>query len=165
MTHRSITLVTCALVGLMALVLEDACSSVKKADTRAQDMAEIEKLHRLDVVATQRGDFEALAEGCTDDVVRLQQGEEADIGKEAIRAANDRHKGAHPGGRVLSYAPEIKDVTITDGWAFEWGNFTGSWVDAPGGEVKRIRGKLLRVLKKQPDGSWKCARAMWNTSE
>jgi ketosteroid isomerase-like protein len=26
--------------------------------------------------------------------------------------------------------------------------------------VKHIRGKVLMVLKKLPDGSWKCARAM-----
>jgi ketosteroid isomerase-like protein len=33
------------------------------------------------------------------------------------------------------------------------------------GEEKRIRAKLLRGFKKQADGSWKAARAMWNTSE
>jgi hypothetical protein len=49
--------------------------------------------------------------------------------------------------------------------AFEWGYFTASFVESSGGEEKRLRGKLLRVLKKQPDGSWKAARAMWNTSE
>jgi ketosteroid isomerase-like protein len=165
MTHHSFRHVACALFGLTAFVFAEGCSSAKKPDTHAQDMAQIEKLHRLDVTATLGGDFEALAEACTDDAVRLQQGQEADVGKHAIRAANERQKAAHPGARVLSYLPEIKEVTITDGWAFEWGYFTGSWVDAPGSEVKRIRGKLLRVLKKQPDGSWKCARAMWNTSE
>jgi ketosteroid isomerase-like protein len=33
-------------------------------------------------------------------------------------------------------------------------------VESPGGEVKRVRGKRLLVLKKQPYGSWKCARSM-----
>jgi ketosteroid isomerase-like protein len=56
-------------------------------------------------------------------------------------------------------------VTITDGWAFEWGYFTASFLESPGGEEKRLRGRLLRVLKKQPDGRWKVARGMWNTSE
>jgi len=95
--------------------------------------------------------------------IPLQQGQEAEIGRQAILAA--RLKAAKPGFRVLSYVPEIKDVTITDGWAFEWGYFTASFVESPGGEEKRLRGKQLRVLKKQPDGSWKVARAMWNTSE
>ena len=101
----------------------------------------------------------------TDDIVRLQPGQEAEVGKQAILAANARHRAAQPGFRVLSYVPEIKDVTITDGWAFEWGNFTGSFVESPGGEEKRLRGKLLRVLKKQADGSWKGAVGMWNASE
>jgi ketosteroid isomerase-like protein len=82
------------------------------------------------------------------------------IGKEAIRATNERFKAATPELRVLSYVPETKDLTVTDGWAFEWGYFTASYVESPGGEVKRFRGKRLMVLKKQPDGSWKCARLM-----
>jgi hypothetical protein len=69
-------------------------------------------------------------------------------------------EGCKAGFRVLSDVPEVKDVTITDGWAFEWGYFTASIVESPGSEDKRLRGKLLRVLKKQPDGSWKVARAI-----
>jgi serine/threonine protein kinase len=43
--------------------------------------------------------------------------------------------------------------------------FTATYVESAGGEEKRIRAKVLAVLKKQADGSWKCARGMWNTSE
>ena len=92
--------------------------------------------------------------------MRLQQGGPDDIGKQAIRATNERQKVATPELRVLSYVPEYKELTITDGWAFEWRYYTGSYVESPGGEVKHIRGKVLMVLKKLPDGSWKCARAM-----
>jgi hypothetical protein len=74
-------------------------------------------------------------------------------------------KKAKPGFRVLSYVPEINDVTFADGWAFEWGYFTASFVASPGGEEQRPRGKLLRVLKKQPRRTWRVARGMWNTSE
>jgi hypothetical protein len=82
------------------------------------------------------------------DAVQLQQGEEAAIGKQAIRATNEHHKAAHTGAQVVSYAPDIKDGTITDGWAFEWGYFTASYVKAAGGAEKQIRGRLLRVLQK-----------------
>ena len=64
---------------------------------------------------------------------------------------------------MLSYVPEIKDLTILDGWAVEWGYFTGSYVESPGGEAKQIRGTVLMVLKKLPDGSWKCFRRMGDT--
>jgi ketosteroid isomerase-like protein len=65
-----------------------------------------------------------------------------------------------PGGRVLTYVPEINDVRIAGGWAYEWGRFTGSYRDSPTGEVKTFRGTVLRVLQKQSDGSWKFARVM-----
>jgi len=160
MTRRSVTLVACALVALTALVIEGTGCRRKTADTHVQDIAEIEKVHRLEVAATLSRDTAALTELFTDDAVRLQQGEPDDIGKEAIRATNERQKAATPELRVLSYVPEYKELTITDGWAFEWRYYTGSYVESPGGEVKHIRGKVLMVLKKLPDGSWKCARAM-----
>jgi ketosteroid isomerase-like protein len=163
MRRRSVMRIACASVVLTVCVFEGACSRTKTPDSHAQDMAAIGKLHKLDVEATLSGDQAALSEGMTDDVVILQQGQEAEIGRQAILA--QRLKAQKPGFRVLSYVPEIKDVTITDGWAFEWGYFTASFVASPGGEEQRLRGRLLRVLKKQPNGSWKVARGMWNTSE
>ena len=98
-----------------------------RSTTHAQEMAGIEKLHREDVAATLSGDLAALGELWTDDIVRLQQGQEAEVGKRAILAAEERRRAANPGFRVVSYVPEIKDVTITDnGWAFEWCYFTAS---------------------------------------
>ena len=44
---------------------------------------------------------------------------------------------------MLTYVPETKDLTILDGWAVEWGYFTGSYVESPGGEPKQIRGTRL----------------------
>jgi len=64
---------------------------------------------------------------------------------------------------VLTYVPEIKDLTILDGWAVEWRTFTGSYVESPGDEPKQVRGTVLGVLKKLPDGSWKCFRGMGTT--
>jgi len=124
-------------------------------------MAAIEKLHSLDIAATLSGDQAALSEGWTDDVVILQQGQAAEVGKQAVLTARERSRAANPATRDLSYVHDITAVTIMDdGWAFEWGYFTGSYVDAAGGDEKQIRGKLLRVLRKQGDGSWKGARAM-----
>ena len=142
MSRCSVTLVACALVALTAFVFEGTGCRQKTADTHAQDMAEIEKLHRQDVAATLSRDTAALTEFWTDDAVRLQQGEPDDIGKEAIRATNERQKAATPELRVLSYVPEIKELTITDGGAFVWGYFTASYEESPGGEVKRFRSKV-----------------------
>jgi hypothetical protein len=44
-------------------------------------------------------------------------------------------------------------------------SFTGSYVESPIGEVKQMRGNVLMVLKKLPDGSWKTFRGMGAPSE
>jgi uncharacterized protein (TIGR02246 family) len=139
--------------------------SEKKADAPADDMAAIERLHQQDIAATLAGDVAAIGETWTEDVVLLGPGQEAQVGKQAILALRERLKAAQPGFRVLSYVPEIKGVTITaDGWAFEWGVFAASYVEAAGGEEKRVRMNLLRVMKKQADGSWKGAVGMTNAA-
>jgi ketosteroid isomerase-like protein len=164
MTLRSVAVVLCAFGAgaLAAHVFEGILSSPKMEDTRAQDLAAIERMRREDVAATLSRDTAALTELWTDDAVRLGQGgqDQDDIGKEAIRETNERLKAATPELRVLSYVPEYKELTIADGWAFEWRYYNASYVESAGGEVKHLRGKVLAVLKKQPDGSWKCARGM-----
>src|SRR5437899_11826605 len=134
-------------------------AQVQTTDKKAQDMAGIEKLHQRDIAATLSRDPLALTDLWTDDAVRLGPGRPAEVGKQAIRESNERWS-ARPGFKVLSYVPETKDLTILNGWAVEWGYITGSYVESPGGEVKQIRGTRLMVLKKMPDGSWKCFRGL-----
>jgi len=152
-----------AVAAVVAFLLGTASAS--SGDESARDMAEIEKLHRNDVTATLSGDPAALAQLWTDDAVRLQQGEEAILGRAAIQAADERERKAHPNARIVSYVPDIRDVTIEGTWAFEWGYFAGSYSDGTNKEATAFRAKLLRVLKKEKDGSWRFARVMWNTSD
>ena len=123
------------------------------------DLAAIEKLHQQDIAATLSRDPVALTDLWTDDAIRLGQGRPAEVGKQAIRESNERWS-ARSGVKVLTYVPETKDLTIWDGWAVEWGYFSGSYVESPGGEPKQIGGTRLMVLKKLPDGSWKGFRGM-----
>ena len=95
-----------------------------KADAHAQDLAAIEKLHQQDIAATLSRDPVALTDLWTEDAVRLSPGQPAEVGKQAIRESNERWS-ARRGVKVLSYVPETKDLTMLDGWAVEWGNFTG----------------------------------------
>src|SRR6266852_1695830 len=134
-------------------------AQTQTTDKKAQDMAGIEKLHTQEIAATLSRDTVALTDLWTDDAVRLIQGRPTEVGKKAIRESNERWS-ALPGVKVLRYVPETKDLAILDGWAVEWGYITGSYVESPGGEAKQISGTRLMVLKKMPDGSWKCFRGM-----
>ncbi|HVF47238.1 MAG TPA: DUF4440 domain-containing protein [Pyrinomonadaceae bacterium] len=127
-------------------------------DKKAQDLAGIEKLRQQAIAATLSRDPHALTDLFTDDAVRLSPGR-VEIGKKAIRESNERWSALR-GVKVLSYVPETKDLTILNGWAVEWGYVTGSYVESQGGEVKQVRGTRLMVLKKMPNGSWKCFRRM-----
>ena len=134
-------------------------AQTQTTDKKAQDMAGIEKFYTQEIAATLSRDTAALTDLWTDDAVRLIQGRPTEVGKKAIRESNERWS-ALPGVKVLSYVPETKDLTILDGWAVEWGYITGSYVESPSGEAKQISGTRLMVLKKMPDGSWKCFRGM-----
>ena len=161
MTPRTVAVILCAFGAgaLAAHVFEQTRLAAKMKDQRTQDLAAIEKLRTQDVAATLSGDRAALIELWTDDAVSLSPNGPDYIGKQAIREFNERTGAATPGLRVLTYVPEYKELTLGDGWAFEWRYYNASYIESAGGEVKHIRGKVLAVLKKVPDGSWKVARA------
>lgn len=159
MRLRLAVVVFCPLAVLASHVFQGSGASAGSLALRQADLAGIEKLHQQDIAATLSRDPVALTDLWTDDAVRLGPGRPAEVGKKAIRESNQRWS-ALPGGKVLSYVPETKDLTILKGWAVEWGYITGSYVETPGGEVKQIRGTRLMVLKKMRDGSWKCFRGM-----
>ena len=63
--------------------------------------------------------------------------------------------------KVLSYVPEPKDLTFLDGgWAVGWSQWTASVMASTGAAPTQVRGTVLGVLKKLPDGSWKGFRGM-----
>ncbi len=118
--------------------------------------AGIERLHELDVKATMSGRADDLAQLWDADAVRIFPGGPAEIGKAAIYAGDKREEANGFVGRSQCYRPEIRDLQIASDWAFEWGYF--SYKNK--GDAKAIRGKVLRVIKRQPDDSWKFTRVI-----
>ena len=47
--------------------------------------------------------------------------------------------------------------------AVEWGVFDCTYKDDPKGPALRLRGNLLRVLKRQSNGEWRFSHVMWNS--
>ena len=130
-------------------------AQTQTTDKKAQDMAGIEKFHQQDIAATLSRDPVALTDLWTDDAVRLIQGRPTEVGKKAIRESNERWS-ALPGVKVLSYVPEHPEMIFLDGgWEVEWRPYTVSVVTSPGGPPVHLRGRVLGVHKKLPDGTWK----------
>lgn len=147
----------------LALLLSFRTPPVK-ANTAPVDGARagIEKAHQQDVAATLAGDPKALANLFTEDAVLLEPDNAPVIGRAAILAANEKDKAAHPDSKVLSYKPEVKDLQIRGNWAFEWDTFEASYKESEKSEAQSFHAKALRILERQPDGSWKFSRVMWN---
>ena len=161
-------------LGLSLALGVGACAFVMRGSFRHSafafqandaDRRAIEKAHQQDVGATLARDPQALADLFTDDAVLLEPGAPAVIGKAAILAQNKKENLEHPDTKIVGYKPEVKDLQVVDGWAFEWDTFEGSYKESEKAQVKSFRAKALRILKKQPDGSWKFARVMWNMAE
>src|SRR5689334_14138696 len=138
MVQPKTTFLACAFLVLFS----SGCrvhSSTQRSASEA-DMAGIVRLHHQDVAATVLGDPRLLAELWTDDAVRINPGGRIDVGRAAIHAADEGW--THPGGQVLTYVPEIKDVRIAGGLAYEWGRFTASTRESPTADVKTFRGTV-----------------------
>lgn len=108
---------------------EAAAPAWKRPEGRDADLAGILKAHQQDIDATFSRDPVALTDLWTDDAVRIGPIPPAEVGKQAIRAGNERWS-ALPDVKVLSYVPKVKDLTILDGWAVEWRNHGVSFGDA-----------------------------------
>jgi uncharacterized protein (TIGR02246 family) len=159
MRGRWVGVVVCALIAMEGHALQGPAAAAGSEKERAADLAAIETLYEQDIAATLSRDAAALTDLWTEDAVRLGGGQ-AEVGRNAIRESNERQT-ANKEFKVLSYIPVTKDLTFLDGGsAVAWRSFTASYVESPGAEVKQTRGTVLMVLKKLPDGTWKCFRGM-----
>jgi ketosteroid isomerase-like protein len=55
---------------------------------------------------------------------------------------------------------DIEEVKVLGDHAFQWGTYHYTVRTREGGETVRTSGKLMRILQRQPDGSWKMYRGM-----
>lgn len=79
------------------------------------------------------------------------------VGKQAIKADNEKFRIAYPDFKVLKYAPDIKDIQVADGWAIEVGDSEATYKMSAKDNPVSVHDKGMRLLKRQSDGSWKFA--------
>jgi len=140
-----------------------SCSS--KKETASADIEAINKLHQREMEASRKWDIDTLVSLWSDDIVMLPAGEPALIGKDANRASIMRLRDESGDVQLADYIMSFNEIKVAGDWAFEWGTYSGSISPDGGGEPLRATGKVIRVLKKSADGSWRIARAMYNSDE
>ena len=121
----------------------------------------IEKLHKDDITATIARDVDALTALWDEDAVLLQPGTPPIIGKPAFHDFMKQALAKSPSIKVVKYAPDIHDIQVAGNVAYEWGYFETAQKSSGQQAPESMRAKLLRVMRRQPDGSWKFTRVMW----
>ncbi|MBI2956315.1 MAG: DUF4440 domain-containing protein [Acidobacteria bacterium] len=152
---------------VLALVLTAAAgyTSATPMDEKARleaDLEAIEELHQRDVAATWAFDVEALVSLWTDDIVALPPGGAPVIGKEANRALLEAARAQSADFEPIDYNQKWEEVRVVGDFAYEWGLFKTAVRSRTTGQVIRQRYKVVRVLQRQPDGSWLVHRTIWN---
>jgi uncharacterized protein (TIGR02246 family) len=95
-----------------------------------------------------------------DDGVQLPPGSPPNIGKEQIRAAMK--------GLVDQFVWNIgitnEEVGVGGDWSFARGTYTATLTPKEEGKAIFVNGKYMTILKKQPDGSWRIHRDIFNSN-
>jgi hypothetical protein len=159
--HNSffVTLAFLAGLGIGVFARTAATAASRQNDTHAADLAAIEKLHRADEECTLTQDPECLTKLWSDDGVNVDVPGAPVVGIKALGVMYVKFRAQYPEFKVLKYAPDYKDMqtAIVDSWAIEVGANTDvvykMFANAAAINVPRTRG--MRLLKRQPDGSWK----------
>jgi len=138
-------------------LVQSAMGPLQEKDSRASDLAAIEKLHKLDIDATLSQDWKVLIDIWSDDAVRFNPPGLPAVGKQAIQAENEKARAQFPGMKVLSYTPKYSNLQIKDGLAWEWFEREGEVKMSADAAPFSWHAQGLEVLKRQSDGSWKFA--------
>jgi uncharacterized protein (TIGR02246 family) len=127
---------------------------------QAEDVKAIERLRDADVAASKAYDAEGLAALFTDDAVALGPGQPPVRGIEAIRAGL-RRMVASLDIEVLDYEEAFEETLLFGDTAVEWGRIEGTERPRGGVEVSTSRVHVMRILRRQPDGSWRIHRIIY----
>ncbi len=127
--------------------------------TLDDDLRAIEALNQHDVTAVLAGDTRAIASQWTDDFVVLSSGPIL-RGRDAHATMAEQGAKQTNAFESVDYTVAFEEITVLGDYAYEWGTYRGSMRPRAGGEAMSYSGKLLRILRRETDGTWKMHRTM-----
>lgn len=134
------------------------------APDQKADLKAIEELHRKDIAANKAYDVEALAALWTEDVVTMPPSTTPVVGKKAnielLKAVEEQAKLV----TIMEYEQKWEEVQILGDYAYEWGIFRSIVKLKTANETMRSEFRVMRILKRDTDGSWRVHRSIWNSS-
>ena len=151
--YSPLSLAFAALIGLTG------CAS-QQAPDQAAATAAINDIWKEYSASLNAGDISRWVALWTEDGVQMPPDEPAVVGKERIRARNQ--------GVADQFRFDIgitnEEVRTAGDWAFARGTYRASLTPKQGGKPIPIDGKYMTILARQPNGSWKIHRDIFNSS-
>lgn len=118
------------------------------------DLRAIEAVDQRDVQAALAGDVNMMMR--TDDFVLLPPAGPIMRGRGTIAEA---FRGVENPG-IVEYVLDTQEVKVFGDHALQWGTYYHDVRPRAGGETIRTSGKIMRILQRQQDGSWKIHRGI-----
>ena len=123
------------------------------------DMDAIDRLREAHVAALNAGDGDGWAACFADDGIQMPPNLGANAGKAAIEAWSKGFLGLFSCQFKLS----VDEIQVISDWAFERGRYDITLAPRTGGGPMDDNGKYITIYQRQPNGSWKITRDIWNS--
>jgi uncharacterized protein (TIGR02246 family) len=120
------------------------------------DLRAIEAINQRDMQFALANDSDKMMSQWTDDIVLLQPAGPIMRGRKAIAQAFQSVESPE----IVEYELDMQEVMVSGDYAFQWGTYHYGMRPRTGGDTVRTSGKLMRILQRQPDGSWKIYRGI-----
>jgi ketosteroid isomerase-like protein len=120
----------------------------------------IAEKHQLLIDASKRADVEALLALFCEDTVLMAPNETTLYGRSEVREWYEEY---FQNFNITVLGVTERDVTVLDGWAIERLGYTIAINPVGGGERIRDDSRWFAVWKRDPDGVWRMAQAMFNS--
>jgi uncharacterized protein (TIGR02246 family) len=157
MTTRS--LCESLVASVLILLISTGCSSKTETNTDA-DVAAINGIWETYSSSLNDGDIDSWLSLWTEDGVQMPPNEAPVIGKDQLRQRN--------GGALDLFVVDIEitneEVEVAGSLAFSRGHYVATFSPKDGAQPIPVDGKFMTILKKQPDGSWKIHRDIFNSN-
>ncbi|NIL94695.1 MAG: DUF4440 domain-containing protein [Woeseiaceae bacterium] len=105
-----------------------------------------------------RGDFEAWVDYFTEDAIVMAPHVPALKNKQAIREWHAPYFGQYE----LHEKTDEREIKVAGEWAYIRAHWTWTLTAKSGGEAMVETGNSIWILRRQPGGSWKIARGIYN---
>jgi uncharacterized protein (TIGR02246 family) len=148
-------------VRLLAIGTTAACAGQPAPTSSQADADAIRGTNQEWAAAIKAGDIEGELAPLTEDAMFLAPGEPAVSGLDAIRSWTHRN---FDGVTFTALNVSADEVVVGGDVAFSRGVFDGTLEPEAGGAAMHIVTKYILIWRRQPDGSWKIARDIWNAN-